>query len=439
VTRQLACFFLLVAGVALACTEKVTAPGVCPNFCPGDSIAIRDTIFTTIIQRDSSFRGYLPSYAAEAMTAADVPGVVDSRAFFTTDTMIRRVAPKVGDTTTVPISLDSSRVRFVIVRRPKNTTNLRLRLYHIPVTADSTSTFASLDPSFTATPVDSLNVNQLLALPAIGDTQTVRLWGDSIRVDAGGHVLQINRLDSTIAVYFNLDTLRAPLSNADTGRVAWGARVAADSFASVALGTSESGGNAPLVRWFYRYTIHDTTGTKPDSIVHADRTVATRFDNFVFTPPTPPLDSNLAVGGVPSARALLRVAMPAYLHDSIDVVRATLILVPASAVRGVPSDSFRVLARPVLTDLGAKSPLSASTLLNGSTFIHIGSPDTVHVEITNLVRAWSLDTTMATAFILGQVPEATSYAEIRFYSSRAPAFRPGLRVTYVKRFRFGGP
>jgi len=431
--------FLLVAGVALGCTEKVTAPGVCPNFCPGDSIAIRDTIFTTIIQRDSSFRGYVPSYVAEAMTAADVPGVVDSRAFFTTDTMIRRVAPKVGDTTTVPISLDSSRVRFVIVRRPKNTTNLRLRLYHIPVTADSTSTFASLDPSFTATPVDSLNVNQLLALPAIGDTQTVRLWGDSIRVDAGGHVLQINRLDSTIAVYFNLDTLRAPLSNADTGRVAWGARVAADSFASVALGTSESGGNAPLVRWFYRYTIHDTTGTKPDSIVHADRTVATRFDNFVFTPPTPPLDSNLAVGGVPSVRALLRVAMPAYLHDSIDVVRATLILVPVSAVPGVPSDSFRVLARPVLTDLGAKSPLSASALLNGSTFIHIGSPNTVHVEITNLVRAWSLDTTMATAFILGQVPEATSYAEIRFYSSRAPAFRPGLRVTYVKRFRFGGP
>jgi len=433
---RLACLFLLVVA---ACAEDATAPGDCPNFCPSDSIGINDTIFTTIIERDSSYRGYLPSYFAEAMTAADVPGVIDSRAFFTTDTMFTRVTPIVGDTTTVPISVDSARVRFVIVRRPKNTTNLRLRLYQIPVTADSTSDFSSLDPAFIAAPVDSLNVNDLLALPAIGDTQTVRLWGDSIRVDADGHVLQINRLDSTLAVYFNLDTLQAPLSVADTGRIGWGVRVAADSFASVTLGTIQSGANAPLMRWFFHYTIPDTVSATPDSVVYADRAVATRFDNFVFNPPTPPLDTNLAVGGVPSARTLLRVAMPAFLHDSIDVVRATLILVPVSAVQGVPSDSFGILGRPVITDLGGKSPLGTNVSLYGRTFIHIGSADTVNIELTNLVRAWSLDTTLVTAFVLGQVPEATSYTEVRFYSSRAPAFRPGLRVTYVKRFRFGNP
>ena len=433
-TRRLVFLFLL--GVA-ACTEQTTAPGTCPNFCPTDSIALRDTIFTAIIERDSSFRGYIPSYAAEAMTAADLPGIVDSRAFFTTDTMIRRVTPTVGDTTTAPISVDSSRVRFVIVRRPKNTTNLRLRLYRIPVTADSTSTFADLDPSFTAAPVDSLNVTDLLALPALGDTQTVRLWGDSIRVDTAGHVLQISRLDSTIAVFFKLDSLQALLSDADTGRLGWGVRVAADSFASIALGTRESGGGTPLMRWFYHYTIPDTVSATPDSVVYTDRTVATRFDNFVFTPPTLPLDSNLAVGGTPAARALLRVAMPAFLHDSIDVVRATLILVPVSAVQGTPSDSFTVQVHAVLTDLGAKSPLS--TALSGFTFIHLGSPDTVNIEITNLVRAWSKDTTLTTAFVLGQVPEASSYTEARFYSSRAPALRPALHVTYVKRFRFGEP
>jgi hypothetical protein len=41
--------------------------------------------------------------------------------------------------------------------------------------------------------------------------------------------------------------------------------------------------------------------------------------------------------------------------------------------------------------------------------------------------------------MLGQVPEAASYTEIRFYSSRAPALRPALHVTYVKRFPFGLP
>ena len=445
-TRRLAWLFLLVAA-GTACTEDATSAGVCPNFCPSDSISIKDTIFTAIIARDSSFRGYVPGYASEAMTATDVPGVVDSRPFFTTDTMFRRVTPKSGDTTTVPISVDSSRVRFVIVRRPKNTTNLRLRLYRLPVTADSTSTFASLDPDFTATPVDSLNVNDLLALPAIADTHTVRLWdslwgvqpADSIRVDTAGHVLQINHVDSTLVVYFKLDTLRASLSDADTGRIAWGMRVAADSLASVALGTRESGGNGPLMRWFFHYTIPDTVSATPDSVVHSDKFVPVRFDAFVFNPPTPPLDSNLAVGGVPSARAVLRVKLPAFLHDTIDVVRATVILVPVNAVPGARGDSFQILARPVLTDLGAKSPLGTAANLFGHSVIHIGSPDTVRIELTNLVRAWSADTTLATTFFLGQVPEATSYTEIQFYSSRAPALRPGLHVTYVKRFRFGNP
>ena len=446
--RRLVLLVLLV--VAWACTENATSPAVCPNFCPGDSIAIRDTIFTSIVGRDSSFRGYLPSYGADAMTAADVPGVIDSRPFFTTDTVVRRVTPKVGDTTTVPITVDSSRVRFIIGRRPKNTTNLQLRLFRLPVTADSTSDFASLDPDFTATPVATLNVSDLLALPAITDSQTIvrwdSIWGtqptDSIRVDAAGHVLQmhINPSDTTrntLAVYFKLDTLQAPFSVADSGRSAWGVRVAADSFASVILGASVSGQTMPLIRWYFHYTIPDTVSTTPDSVVTANRVPTPRFHNFVFSPPTPPLDSNLAVGGVPSVRSLLRVALPAFLHDSIDVVRATLVLVPVNAVPGAPSDSFQILARAIAADLGAKSPLSQNSDLSGTTTIHPGSPDTVRIELTNMVRAWSLDTTLVTAFIMGQLPEATSYTELRFYSSRAPAFRPALHVTYVKRFRFG--
>jgi hypothetical protein len=224
---------------------------------------------------------------------------------------------------------------------------------------------------------------------------------------------------------------------ADTGRSAWGVRVAADSFASVALGSTESGANAPLARWFYHYTIPDTASATPDSVAHQDKTVPNRFDSFVFDPPNPALDANLTVGGAPSARTLLRVAMPAALRDSVDVVRATLILVPVNAVPGVPSDSFKIEAHPVLTDLGAKSPTATSVA--GTTFIHIGSADTVKIELTNLVRSWALDTTLTTAFILGQVPEAASYTEIRFYASRTPAFRPALHVTYVKRFRFGNP
>ena len=429
-TRRLA---VALALLAAACTEQATAPGVCPDFCPGGSIAVKDTIFA-IVHRDSSFRGYVPRYQGESMAAATLPGI-DSRPFFVLGSMITRVAPKSGDTTTVPISVDSARLRVSIVQREKQTTNLQLKLYLLPLTADSTSDFASLDSYFTGPAVDSVNVSDLLARPAIGDTATVRMWGDTIRTDSAGHVLQIARSDSAILVYFSLDTLKAPFSVPDSGRVAYGVRVAADSLASLHLGANESVSNGPVIRWFYHYTALDSAAT----VKHDSASRAPRFDSFVFDPPTPALDSNLAVGGAPSARSLLRLAVPRFLHDSIDVVRATLILVPTAPIVGAPSDSFLVVARPVLTDFGAKSPLSTATTLYGHTVIHPGSADTVRIEMTDLMRAWVGDTTIATSLFLGQQPEAASFTEIRFYSSRTPAFQPSLQVTYVKRFPFGTP
>ncbi|HEV8509725.1 MAG TPA: hypothetical protein VGQ48_04675 [Gemmatimonadales bacterium] len=431
-TRRWAWLFLLGAA---ACTEQATSPGVCPNFCPGGSIQVHDTIFTAIIERDSSFRGYAARSQGEGLAAADLP-VVQSRPFFVLSTMITRLAPKSGDTTTVPISVDSARLRLSIVRRAKEATNLTLRLYLLPLTADSTSDFASLDPFFSAAAVDSVNVSDLLARPAIGDTATVRIWGDSIRTDSAGHILQIARSDSTLVVYFSLDTTQAPFSVPDSGRVAFGVRVTADSLASIRLGANESVTNGPVMRWFYHYTDRDSAMTvKADSALRAPR-----FDSFVFDPPNPPLDdTTLVVGGAPSARSLLRVAMPAFLHDSFDVVRATVILVPVAAVQAAPSDSFTILVRPVLTDLGAKSPLSPATEAFGRVVVHPGSSDTLRFELTDMVRSWAIDTTFATAFFLGQIPEAASFTEIRFYSSRVSAFRPALHVTYVKRFPFGEP
>jgi len=35
--------------------------------------------------------------------------------------------------------------------------------------------------------------------------------------------------------------------------------------------------------------------------------------------------------------------------------------------------------------------------------------------------------------------EATSFSLIRFYPSLAQAFRPSLRITFVRRFPFGAP
>lgn len=415
-----------------ACGEESTAPGNCPDFCPGGQIEMHDTLLTDVIVRDSAFRDYLRADEAEALAVADIPGVVDSRAILRMAEMFTRVVQTSSDTVTVPITVDSARLRLNIVRRDTNTANLRLAIYRLPLTIDSATTFAELTGPFTDSLIDSVDVSDLLARPPIADSLTLALWGDTIRTDSAGHVLQISRFDSSLILHVTLDTAQARFVVADSGKVAYGVRVAADSLASVSLGSNNVFDRSATIRWFYQYQ-GDT------SVVAADAFRGTTFDSFVFDPPNAVVGDDLVVGGAPSARSLLRVTMPSFLRDTADVIRATLMLVPITPVQGVVGDSFTVIARPVQADLGGKSPLSSATGLFGQATIHIGSADTVRIELSDLIRAWAIDTTAATALVLGQVPEASSYTEIRFYSSRTPAFRPALQVTYVRRFPFGVP
>ena len=413
----------------------MTAPGVCPDFCPGGTIGVVDTIFADgVIERDSAFSGYLEARQGVALPVADLPGVVDSRAIFRILPLFTRVTNRPSpDTTTVPITIDSARLRLDIVRRDTNTVNLWIKLYRLPIDIDSTTTFAQLVPSFTDSIVDSVSVSALLASPQIFDTATLRIWGDTIQTDSAGHVLQVAS-DASLLLFVDLDAAQARVVvAADSAKVAYGVRISADSLASIKLGSTEGSDRGPQVVWFYTYP--DSTAAP----VQATKQRGSLFDSFVFTPPTPALDSNLAVGGVPAARSLLRVAIPPQLRDSADVVRATLILVPVGPVPGAPGDSFAVVAHPVLADIGAKSPLDAGSGFSGRATVHVNTADTLRIEVTDLVRAWARDTTAATALVLGQLPEAVSYAQIRFYSSRAPAFRPALHVTYVRRYPFGTP
>jgi hypothetical protein len=422
---------LLVLG---ACTEQVTAPGVCPDFCPGGAIGVGDTILADVIVRDSAFRGYFEASQGEVLPVADVPGVVDSRAIFRLFGAVPpRVTNRPNDTTTVPITVDSARLRLNIVRRDTNATNLWIKLYRLPIDIDTTTTFGQVVPSFTDSIVDSVSLSALLAKPLLYDTATLRVWGDTIQTDSAGHVLEVANADGTLILLFDLDTAQARFVAADSGKVAFGVRVSADSLASIALGSNESPNRGASIVWFFTYP--DSTATPKDSTQQR----GALFDSFVFDPPTPPLDSNLAVGGVPAARSLLRVAIPALLRDGADVVRATLILVPVGPVPGAPGDSFTVVASPVLADLGAKSPPSSSSGFSSLKTVHLNDADTVRIEMTTLIRAWALDTTLTTAFMLGQLPEAAAYTQIRFYSTRTPAFRPALHVTYVRRFPFGTP
>lgn len=426
-----------------ACTESIVAPGACPAFCPSDSIQVRDTVLSDVITGDSAFAGYVRTDEGVQLAVADLPGVVDSRALYLLNSMFTRVVRSTNDTTTVPIVVDSSIVQVSILLRDTNTTNLWLKLYRLPLALDTATTFAAVAPAFATAAVDSVNLDSLLAQPLTGDSTTRGTFGgDSVRRDAG-HVVRVSDVDSSLFLFFVLDTLQAPFVAADSGKLAFGVRVAADSLASVALGADHADSDRDaFIRRYYHYTGRTAQGA--DTTIYATTDRQSTFDTFVFQPPHPPLDAaavdtSLVVGGAPSVRSLLRVTIPDVLRDSTDVVRATLTLVPIAAVPGARGDSFTVVARPVVSDLGAKSPLATNRALWGIATVRVNSTDTVQIEITDLLRSWVQDTAAATALMLSQFPEAGAYTQIRFYASRVPAFRPALRVTYVRRFPFGRP
>jgi len=406
----------LIGGVLLAaaCVERVSAPGDCPAFCPSGQIEIVDTVLTSIISRDSTFRGYVTALHAPLLLAADLPGFVDGRAIFRINGFGQRLIVSTADTGAI-LGADSARLQLTVARRDTGAHNLSLAFYRLPITVDSTTTFAGLAGPFTDSLVKRVNIDTLLARPGHKDTLT----GDSVVVDTVNNVL-------VLALKF--DTAAARYVGTDSGTVAYGVRVSADSLASIAITRSTLSW-----QWYLRV---DSIGTpvarKPGSLGAA-------FSSFVFDPPPPPPDSTLAVGGVPSARSFLRVAFPHFIRDSSQIIRGTLTLVPVAPVQGAPSDSFVVEAHTVFTDVGAKSPIIVDATRTDTAIIHIGPRDTAQIEVTNLLQFWASDTTRATTLVLRAKQEAASFSLIRFYPSVAQAFRPALRITFVRRFPFGAP
>ena len=157
----------LVGAVLLvaACVERLTAPGHCPDYCPSGQITIVDTLLTTSINRDSSYRGYVLAYQTPLMLAAQLPGAtdtLDSRPIFRINGIGSGFVLSTTDTGAI-LGADSARLQVRIVRRDTATHNLWLHLYRLPITIDTSTTFGSVVP-FTDS-LRSVNVDTLLAQP----------------------------------------------------------------------------------------------------------------------------------------------------------------------------------------------------------------------------------------------------------------------------------
>jgi hypothetical protein len=163
-------------------------------------------------------------------------------------------------------------------------------------------------------------------------------------------------------------------------------------------------------------------------------------------PPSP----LLAVGGVNGARAFLRFDVPPILVDSVQVIRASLLLNQVtSRVAASASDTVAMLVSPIvagaqLTDVGTIASFAASPGIVGLDSVRLAPKDAGlrSVELVNLFRAWRSvgSENSIRAILLRARQEASSAAELNFVSAEgAVDLRPRLRITYVPRRGFGLP
>src|SRR5580765_2340652 len=396
--KKLLLGWVIAALVVAACQEQLTAPADCPALCPGGYI-IRDTVLDPIPDADSSYEGYvLPGQGTTIRVSNGLPASEDRgviRFNSRPDSLFLR-------DTLRSYTIDSATIEFTITRRDTTVGGLKMYLYRLPATTDTSATFAQVAPELTpANLLDSVLVDDT------SDTPLVKV------------------------VFKDTTTYKLDIPAADSGVLAIGLAMAAASPTGVRVGTILTGSAAPVFTTFVNVNIADTTLQKRTILLNP------KFSDFVSQNPPTLNPDLLTTGGAPSARSLLRFDWPDFIRDSGQLVRVTLELIPTAPMNGLPNDPAFLEARIVLSDLGSKSSLSQSTFAEFE--LPEASADTVNFEIVSLLSAWQTIPTIPHALFLSLTPEGSSFTRATFGSTRTPGKKPRLKVTYAVPFRFARP
>jgi len=387
---------LLLAG----CQERIAAPADCPNLCPG-GYQIREDTLVALQDRDSAFAGYLNAGQGSSLRVSWQFPVSDDRAVFK---FARRTDSLFINGKFRGYTIDSLALEVTLSYRDTLAKGLKLFLYRLPVTVDSTATFADIDAAFTPTStVDSFVVDDSVV------TRRLRV------------------------VFIGADTTKLIIPPADSGVLALGVQIRADQGTGVRIGGAGAGTGAPS---FISYVTAPSSDT---STVNRVVTPSLQFNTFLSQAPLTIDPDLLTLGGVPSARALVRFPWSAKLRDSATLVRATLQLIPAGPVTGLGGDSAFVLVRPIIADFGGKSPSVSDATFAAVVAVMPGTSDTVSFEVRRALTLWQGTRPVPPALFLSLIPEASSFTRPTFGSTRTPGLVPRIIVTYALKFPFNEP
>jgi hypothetical protein len=363
-----------------------------------------DTTIVATQGGDSSFFGYISQAAHQGILVSNgLPGS-EARAFvvfpairtdsFPLDGAQRKFTP------------DSAAFTFTLQARDSTTTNLKIYLHRIPITIDTTITYAALDAAISAGPIlDSI------------------LVPDSVR---SGTV-------QVVLTGAELGLLGTP--PADSGKIGVGLRVGASKPTGVrlALDPLSLTGSAPKFEYRGKIDVPDTTRQRQTASVTATNTAKTgyRFETVPAANPNPDL---LYLGGPLAARAIIRFAIPIMIKDTSQILKATLELTPAGPLNGLPSAILAdsISARTVIVDLGAKSPpVSTASSPVQSGLATSGTTAPVEINVLPFVQQWKPTNGPPQVVVVFHNQENVGFMQPVFYSTRSAIGAPRLRIVYA--------
>jgi hypothetical protein len=388
---------------ALACAEQVTTPGTCPDYCPADTLALVDTVLTGVVVADTSIRGFNRVSGLSYLLAGDQDSL-RALSYLLFQALPTRWFPSGVDTAGVTVgSIDSIVMQVRLDGRDTAVSNLRILAYQAPVTLDtSTLTFDTLAGyAVPALLLDSLDVPDSVAAGTVQDTVSIAA--------------------------FTPDP-------ADSNRIALVLDARASAPTTVTLAASQTG-LAPRLTFYVR-------GKAPRDTFTTTFQIVPDYDTYARSPePVVGVGTGIRVGDAPAARAMLFFALPAYIADSVTIIRAQLEVRLASPAAGRPGEQFLVSAVPVLRYYGGKSIIFSDTTTYGLGLVTAGDTGTVTLEIARPLRLWSATSpdTIPRVLQLRNRFEGFSLGGFEGLGSAAGASAPRLRVTFIRPFRFGVP
>jgi len=391
---------VVIALAAIAgCREQLTTPGRCPALCPSSKVQLADTLLATADVADTSVRGYVLVREASYLLTSTLDSL-QSVALIRFSARDSVWYPSTSDTAYIGTQ-DSVVLSLQILQRDTSIKQLRLLVYRIPAMFDTGATYASIQPFFVA--------SNLVDTIAIADT-----------AHAGDYTFRI------------ADSLAIP--PADSGVVSFGLALLGAGKTALTLGSGNLGTSAPILSYYVHPRLPDTTA----KVISVEPFISL----FVMSPPPgQPPPGVLAIGGMPTARATLRLSLPKVVVDSNTVVRATLLLNTSAAAGGFARDSFYIIAQPVVRDYGVKSVLWSDSGVSGTVLIHQGQSGPVALDMAPILRFWGTTVGDSTPrlVVLRVYPEGSILGSASFAGRAAGAAGPQLQVTYVKPYTFGVP